>query len=109
MKIKEGTEKLFEPLEVNGVKYNGYTSIVIIIATEWAERMEECIEAGQTVAECALQTMQAGTMGMDKWWYTVAVGFLAVTWIHGEALVDWNNAQYCATECPLKKENEEKV
>lgn len=77
MKIKEGTEKLFGVFEVDGVKYNGYTSIVITIAAEWAERMEECIEAGQTVAECALQTMEAGTMGVgvDKWWYTVAIGF----------------------------------
>ena len=110
MKLREGTEKLFESIEIDGIQFNVYGTLIMSLATEWAERMEKCIEEGQTVAECALQIMETEEdIGALKFWHSGAVVFLSAVWVYGDELVDWHNAQYCATECPLKKENEEKV
>lgn len=92
------------------IQFNVYGNLILSLATEWAERMEKCIEAGQTVAECAEQTMETeGDGGTLKFWHNGAVAFLSAVWVYGDELVDWHNSQYCATECPLKKENEEKA
>lgn len=73
-----------------------YGAICLIAAQRWAEAMEERIDAGATVADCAHESFTVvdhhlGRWGVTGFQYGVIVSLLAQVWEHGEDLRRWHN------------------
>lgn len=72
-----------------------YGKAVIDYAERWANLMEERIENGETVADCAKETSnEADIDGITGFMYGASVGVLATSWAWGEELRRWHNADY---------------
>ena len=61
-------------------------------AEAWANLMEENMQAGKTIAECAKETShEADTDGITGYMYGCAVNILSGVWTHDEELRTWHN------------------
>lgn len=69
-----------------------YGSGVIRFEQRWMELMEQRLERGETIDQCAESTAnEADSEGITGFMYGCAVSSLAHHWVHGEALRRWHN------------------
>ncbi len=88
MKYKD--EKVW--IEWSNKNKDAYGAGIFAYAKKWAETMEEQLEKGITVAQCANKTShEADVFGMSGYTYGVSVGILSKCWTHGEELRVWHN------------------
>lgn len=72
------------------------SAAIIEFAQRWGLLMQMRIDAGAKLEDIADQCekLPSSIMGITGFMYGHAVGLLAATWKHGEALRDWHNAKY---------------
>ena len=106
MKRLKNMEALLQEITIDGVKYHAYSKLLFDFAEKWATNMEVYMEQGKTIAECAEQAKKdyGDPLGAILL-YNGAVSLLNLIWVHGEELAKWNNAEFCATACPLKMQD----
>lgn len=76
---------------------DAYGAVVWIAAQRWAEAIEEQIDAGVALADCAKAVFSTVDRDLGRWGgltgfqYGCAVSILAQVWEHGEELRRWHN------------------
>ena len=77
------------------VKNNGsdpYSGVAVRFAERWANLMEEHMERGEKLPDCAKRlSHKADTEYITGFLYGCAVGILSEVWVHGETLRQWHN------------------
>ena len=74
---------------------DGYGKMIFEYADRWARLMQHYVHEGEQISECAEKAShEADTDGITGFMYGAAVHILAQTWVHGEQLRQWHNAQY---------------
>ena len=69
-----------------------YGKAGVSFAEAWADLMEERMEKGETLVECAKEASHnADTEGITGFMYGCAVSILSQVWEHGEELRKWHN------------------
>ena len=93
MQIKPDLE--VEYAEYKAKNDDAYGGAVVAYSEQWADAMELCIEAGDSVADCAKQTShevdKKPEFGITGFMYGCAVQGLSRFWVHGEELHKWHN------------------
>lgn len=69
-----------------------YGACAVNYANRWACTMEDAMEAGETLEQCAKRTShEADTEKITGFMYGCAVSILVKAWEHGETLRRWSN------------------
>ena len=90
MKLKQGTET--EYAKYKAINDDPYGGEVVRYGEAWADLMEQQMDSGKTLEECAEATSRdADTSGITGFMYGCAVSALARFWQHGEELRRWHN------------------
>lgn len=77
---------------VNNNSSDPYSGAGVRFAERWANLMEEYMENGTPLKDCAKKaSREANTEGITGFLYGCAVSILADVWEYGEELREWHN------------------
>ena len=94
MRIKPNKQYEYNKfVEINS--NNGYSRYVVLFMDRWADLMEQCLEDGEKISDCAERTgHKADTDGITGFMYGCAVDALYQYWEYGDELRIWYNKKY---------------